>query len=308
MSSPERHRYSAIEGEHWWYRGRRKVYLSHLRAAIGGVPVGRALDLGGGDTMGLAPFARDVVGLDLDGAERARARAGGARVAGKALALPFADRAFDLVTAFDVLERVEDEEQALAEVRRVLRPGGLAMLSVPAYDWLHAHQEGDVRRYTRARIRRALEAADFTVERTTHANVVLFPLIAPTVLAFELLQRLRVVPTSSRHTNLSVPTPPWLAALLYRAFTSELSLSGRFDLPFGHSIVALARRPIPARTKRVKRRAQLRVRALASEPAAPLPSATEAVSSAPRPSDAPLPERGASRADEPVVQDESSRA
>lgn len=292
MSGSEAHRYSAIEGEHWWYRGRRKVYLSHLRAAIGGVPVGRALDLGCGAARGLAPYAREIVGLDLDGAEHALPGLGGARVAGKALALPFADRAFDLLTAFDVLERVADEEQALAEVRRVLRPGGLAVLSVPAYDWLHAHQEGDVRRYTRARIRRALEAADLGVERTTHANVVLFPLIAPTVLAFELLQRLRIVPTAARHTNLAVPTPPWLAALLYRAFTSELSLSGRFDLPFGHSIVALARRPIPARTKRVKRSVHLRVRALAPEPAAPLPSAMGSASTPPRPSDALLPERG----------------
>jgi SAM-dependent methyltransferase len=195
---------------------------------------------------------------------------------GDVRALPMRDRSYDLVTLFDVLEHVDDEQKALGEVRRVLRPGGLAVLSVPAYDWLYAHNDrvaGRVRRYTRARLRRALEAADLKVERLTHANVVLFPLIAPTVLMFKLLEALRIVPATARHTNLSVPTPPWLATVLYRAFTSELSFSGRFDIPFGHSIVAIARRPVPTRTRRVKRRDVPSI--VVDAPAAPLPSSME---------------------------------
>ncbi|MBK7875696.1 MAG: methyltransferase domain-containing protein [Planctomycetes bacterium] len=276
MSSARRS-LARLEGEHWWFRGRRKVYLSHLRAAMGSVRVPRALDVGGADggfAEALTAFAESVVELEPnDAGERSVAvEHAGPRLVGDVRALPFADRRFDLVTLFDVLGRAEDETRALAEVRRVVRPGGLVLVSVPAHDWLHAHG-GDVprRRYTRARLRRALEAADLTVERITHANVVLFPLLAPTVMLFKVLELLRIVPTSDRHTNLSVPTPKWLAALLYRAFTSELSLSGRFDLPFGHSIVALARRPVPSRTKRVKRRVQL-VQCPATEPTAPLPS------------------------------------
>lgn len=278
MSRTRRSKLARLEGEHWWFRGRRKVYLSHLRAAMGSVRVPRALDLGGADggfARALTAFAEEVVELDADPAVLADETShSGPRVAGSIGALPFADRRFDLVTLFDVLGSEGDDARALAEVRRVLRPGGLVLVSVPAHDWLHAHGSAERAagpRYTRARLRRALESADLVVERVTHANVVLFPLIAPTVLLFKVLELLRVVPTSARHTNLSVPTPPWVAALLYRAFTSELSLSGRFDLPFGHSIVALARRPVPSRTKRVKRRVRLVVGAV-EEPRAPLPA------------------------------------
>lgn len=270
-----------LEGEHWWYRGRRRVYLAHLRAALGSVRTGRALDVGGasgGFARGLSRYAETVHAIDLDRRQLGDAEiAGRARlVQGDACALPMRDRSYDLVTLFDVLEHVEDEQRVLGEVRRVLRPGGLTVLSVPAYDWLYAHHdrgETRVRRYTRARLRRALEAADLKVERVTHANVVLFPLIAPTVLMFKLLETLRVVPAMARHVNLSVPTPPWLAAMLYRAFTSELGLSGRFDLPFGHSIVVIARRPVPTRTRRVKRGPSTTIAAETLEStSAPLPT------------------------------------
>lgn len=298
MSRGRRSALARLEGEHWWFRGRRKVYLSHLRAAMGSVRVPRALDVGGaegGFARALTDFAEQVVEVDVahgdDGRDAPRGAERGARegayVTARMEALPFGDRRFDLVTLFDALGTADDEARALAEARRVLRPGGLLVVSLPANDGFFAYGRSGVRSTTRARLRRALESADLNVERVTHASVLLLPLLAPTLALFRLLAALRIVPTSARHTNLAVRTPKWLAPLLYRAFTSELSFTGRFDLPFGHSIVALARRPIPSRTKRVKRRLVQPSESIDAIPSAlptptPSPSSGSAADNSPR--------------------------
>jgi len=288
MQPEAQRQFAELEREHWWFRGRRRVYLELLRAALGSVRVPRALDLGGGAggfSEALGDAAERVVRVDLD-AEALRLaqerRAGPCAVA-DARRLPFRARSFDLVALFDVLEHVPEEARALAEVRRVTRPGGLIVLSVPAYAWLYANNDrvaGHVRRYTRARLRRALEAGGLRVERVTHTNVALFPAIAPAVLLLKLAERLRLVPRRSQHTNLSLPAPRWLSALLYRVFAAELWLSRRFDLPVGHSILALARRPTAERTRRVRPR-----RRAPGEPRAPLPGSPQA--DQPSPADRP---------------------
>ena len=80
-------------------------------------------------------------------------------VAPPGLRLPFEDEAFDLVTTLDVIEHVDDDVATLAELRRVLRPGGLLLVAVPAYMFLWGTQDEvsqHRRRYTNRTLRRAL--------------------------------------------------------------------------------------------------------------------------------------------------------
>jgi SAM-dependent methyltransferase len=238
-----------LEEGHWWFRGRRTVYLGLLRHHFDGERPRRVLDLGcgvGGFLSGLAELGERVLPTDVDRASLALCRERGfPGVVSDGYALPFADASFELVCLFDALEHIPDEHRALAEVARVLAPGGRVVLSVPAYQFLYANNDRvarHCRRYTRSTLRRAIVAAGFTLERNTHTNVFLLPLILPAVLLLKAWERLRPGPPSER-TNLTLPIPAVLQSLLWSAFAAELPFSRRFDWPAGHSILAIARKP-----------------------------------------------------------------
>jgi hypothetical protein len=117
---------------------------------------------------------------------------------------------------------------------------------VPAYPALYANNDRVAhhhRRYTRATLRAAFDGAGLALERNTHANALLLALIAPAVLSLKAWEALVERGRPSARTNLSWPLPRAAHALLYRAFAAELPLARRVDLPAGHSIAAIARRP-----------------------------------------------------------------
>lgn len=240
-----------LEEEHWWFRGRRTVYLGLLRHHLARAKPRRVLDLGcgvGGFLAGLTELGGSVVATDMDREslrycwERGFRRA----VVSNGYALPFADGSFELVCLFDALEHIPDEARALDEVVRVLAPGGRAVLSVPAYPFLFANNDRiarHCRRYTRGTLRRSLERAGLAVERNTHTNVLLFPVILPTVLLIKAWESLRQRAPDPERTNLSFPLPRTLQGALAGLFAAELPFTRRFDWPLGHSILAIARKP-----------------------------------------------------------------
>jgi SAM-dependent methyltransferase len=232
------------EGRHWWYLGMRRISEAllerHLAAASGPLEV---LDAGcgsGGTTAWLGRWGR-VTGLDLstDALGLARQRGLSRLVRGSIEALPFPDQSFDLLTSFDVLYhlRVGDDRRALAEFRRVLRPGGLALIRAAAHDWLRGAHDQAVHtrhRYHRAELIEKLRSAGLRVERVSYVNCLLFPL-AP---AKRLLERR----DPAGCTDLWQPPGP-LNALLGQLLGFEGRLLLRHRLPWGLSVVAVARKP-----------------------------------------------------------------
>lgn len=94
--------------------------------------------------------------------------------------LPFADASFDAVVSADVVCQVENPETAAREFFRVLRPGGLAVVNVPAYMWMWSYHDDSCqtkRRYTRPELAGLLRGAGFGAVETTHWNALPFPAV-----------------------------------------------------------------------------------------------------------------------------------
>jgi SAM-dependent methyltransferase len=225
---------SIDEPTYWWYVARSDL----LRAGLGdwvGRPA-RVLDVGSAD----GPSARWLpqegrVAVDLD----VRGLVAGRDACASALALPFREETFDVVAAFDVVEHCEPETTAVAELARVLRPGGRMLVSVPAYQWAwsdHDVRAGHHRRYTRRRLVEALEREGLRVERATYAFALVFPLFV----AERAGRRLR--PPAPGASRLPQPVPV-VDRLLRGLCRLEARLLARRDLPFGSSVLVAAVKP-----------------------------------------------------------------
>jgi len=246
--------FAKLEQVHWWFRGRRGLYvplLEHVLTAERGHPPRdlTVVDVGCGVGGFLEPMAAfgTVVGMELDlpAIEWCRQRGLPRTVVARCDELPLPDAGADLLTLWDVLEHTPDDRAVLRQLRAALRPGGHLALSLPAYQWLFTNNDKvamHYRRYTRGGIVERLSQAGFEVVKATYVNVLLAPLIVPAVLALKAKQALLPVPDDAT-TNLSFAPPRPINELLFRCFAGELPLLRRVSAPFGHSLFVVARRP-----------------------------------------------------------------
>lgn len=239
------HEYEAmfgLEDIYWWFVARRQLAVEVVGREVGGRSDVRLLDVGCGTGSNLAAFSElaDAAGIDMSAEALAFCRRRGVeRVAYSTVEqLPFADGEFDVVTAMDMLEHTDDDLVALAELRRVLKPGGLLLATVPAYGFLWSEHDEALkhrRRYTAHELRNKLSVRGFHIERTSYFITTLF---LP-ILVMRIHQGLF---KKSTHPQTSVRLlPSWLNGLLVGLLSIERRLFRRMNLPFGVSIVALAR-------------------------------------------------------------------
>jgi SAM-dependent methyltransferase len=239
-----RRMYDAEERQ-WWYAGMREISFGLLDAELSGRSGAarlRLLDAGCGTGNNLRHMAArgEAVGIDVaDAAVRLCRERGVTAARGSVLALPFRDASFDVVTSFDVLYHrwVTDDAVAVRELARVLRPGGLLLVRVPALHLLWgAHDEAvfSRHRYTRGELVALLRGAGLELRRATYCNSFLFPLLA----LRRTLDRI-----SGRHGS----DVQFLAPPLERAFLGLLRIEARLvrhvPLPVGASVMALGRKP-----------------------------------------------------------------
>jgi SAM-dependent methyltransferase len=241
MTHDELHAMLSNDEDHWWYRGRRRV----LRAQLDRLPLApdaRLLDAGCGSGRTLDELARygRVSGVDLSPEAVGAARRRGHEDVQVAQVedLPFDDATFDAVTCLDVVEHTPDDRATLAELRRVTRPGGLLLVTVPAYQGLWSwHDEVNLhfRRYDRSSLRAAARGAGWDVVADTHFNSVL---LGPAA-AVRLAQRRR---PGHGQSDLAL-TPPRLNDVLELPLKLESRLVARGTrLPAGLSLLMVLRR------------------------------------------------------------------
>ena len=227
-----------IERRHFWFSGRAAFVRSVLPDSL--VQGHDVLDVGCGTGSNLVDLHRRgarVAGVDQlrESLVTAGGRCPAARVLeGRADDLPFADGTFDGVTLLDVLEHV-DERSALADIRRVLRPRGWLLVTVPAGQWLWSYRDedsGHLRRYSRRRLEGALTESGFAIERFARYQCALFPMVVVT----RFLGR-----SSSAWRDREERVPGALNSLLAAVNRTEARLAARITLPWGSSLAALAR-------------------------------------------------------------------
>ena len=261
MKPAELQKMYQLEDTYWWFVARRDLvrrllarYLPAgaarrtLASAEAQTASGRRriadIGCGTGATLSLLqPFGR-AVGMDI--AEEAvgfcRERGHQELVQGTAVDLPFADASFDAIAALDILEHLDDDAQAVREIARVLRPGGLLVFTAPAYMFLWSEHDEALnhrRRYVAPQIRALLESAGLEVLKVSYCITLL---LAP-IYAFRLVGRLLGHEKKGEPKTALYTLPGPLNALLIEILYLENRWLARFNLPFGVSLAGVARKP-----------------------------------------------------------------
>jgi SAM-dependent methyltransferase len=163
-------------------------------------------------------------------------------VRGTVASLPFPDQSVDVATSFDVLYCLDDETEraAVAEMWRVLRPGGVLVVNVAALDSLkgsHSTLTQEIRRYTKRRLRALLTGAGFTIERLSFANLSAFPV------AWAVRWRERITGRAETASDSDLQVPPGPINAVFNALLAvEAQIMRIADLPIGTSIICVARK------------------------------------------------------------------
>ncbi|AEG61042.1 class I SAM-dependent methyltransferase [Desulforamulus ruminis] len=228
-----------MECNHWWYKGRREIISKLLNLYLS--PDMKILDAGcgaGGNMVFLEKYG-SVMGIDISPEMVEHCKKIGLMARRESVTrLSFEDQSFDLVLCLDVLEHLENDQKALEELKRVLRPGGLLLITVPSFSWLwgrHDELNQHYRRYDSGELQQILQSAGFQVERSTYFNFFLLPPVW-------LVRKLgRMLPAFGGKTDFQFGCGR-LNLFFYAVMKLEAVLMDYVNLPIGVSQLILARK------------------------------------------------------------------
>jgi SAM-dependent methyltransferase len=232
----------SLEERHWWFVGRRRI-VGEILASLALPGHSRILDAGcgtGGNLQFLSQFG-EVTGVELDDGAAALARERGTWPVLKGSlpdGMPFTGQQFDLIVLLDVLEHIDDDGASLRALQGLLAPGGVLVLTVPAFQFLwspHDEEHHHKRRYRAAGLSGVIRSAGLRLSYLSYFNAWLFPMIA----AVRLVRK--AFPANDVGRDVQLPGPA-LNAMLRAVFGSERRWIGRLRMPFGVSLLAVARK------------------------------------------------------------------
>ncbi len=233
-----------VEDSHWWFVGRRAILESFLKSIVAKFRIPhselRILDVGCGTGANLEMLSQfgSAEGVDVSDDALEFCRKKGLTVQkGLAEMLPYEDETFDITTALDVIEHLDDDIAGLRELFRVTKTGGYSLIFVPAFMWLWGVQD-DISnhriRYTKKQIVERLERAGYTVERATYAN---FTFFAPILGGRTIMKLTGIKPESENNITIS-----GLNGVFGKLFSAERFILNKMNFPFGVSIVIVAKK------------------------------------------------------------------
>jgi SAM-dependent methyltransferase len=231
---------AALEKDHWWFVGRRLLFADVIRRLQ--LPANaRILDVGTGTGSNLR-MLKDLGFENVTGVDRSQvaadfcAQKGFAHVEiGDICALPLPSHQFDLVLATDVIEHVDEDALALTELRRMLKPGGRLLVTVPTFQALWGLQDEvshHRRRYRLGELTAKMRSGHLDVRDAFYFNYLLF---VPILVARVGMRWLGWKADSENELN-----PAWLNAILSRVFNFDVSTASRLRPPFGVSALVVA--------------------------------------------------------------------
>lgn len=249
MEKEQQERYHALGRDYWWLAGKYRIVLDVLERVFrdpAGRPA-RVLDMGCGPGNLLDGLRRRwpaCIGADYseDALRFCRSRDHLSVFRADFQALPLRSNSVDLITSIDVLEHLADDRPAFAEIARVLRPGGRVLISVPAFQFLWGEHDtlyGHHRRYRVPEVRERLERVGLTVERATYFE----PLWMAPLLLYRNLKKIVARGARLDERDDFVPLFAPLNTLLREAVAAERFVLRFTNLPFGVTLLALARKP-----------------------------------------------------------------
>ena len=235
--------YFTLEKDNWWFRVRRNLIFDLLRKYK--VPkTAKIFDFGCGSgyTVGyLQKLGYDASGTDISAEAIEFGLSKGIRNLSVTLngEIRPPEGGFDLILALDVIEHIQDDIGAIRTIERALRPGGMAIITVPAYQWLWGVQDEvahHFRRYTMTGLTSIVKrSGNFKIVRKTYFNTFLFPPIA-VVRMFSKWFNLE-----DRESDFNINNR-FLNGLFYFIFNFETYFLKIFSFPFGVSILLVLKK------------------------------------------------------------------
>lgn len=233
---------AGVEDRMWYYGALHRHVLRSLRSNLPAVASSSVLDAGCG-TGGLlrrlkeAEPAWRLAGLDYSpvACDLARERTGLQIAHGSITSMPFADASFDAVVSCDVVCQVTDAAVAIREFHRCLRPSGIVVLTMPAYQWMYSYHDREVanrRRYNRGEVN-ALLRAKFAIRHSTYWNMIPFPLA---------VVRRKIFPPKVSDSDVHLFSAPVEAAFNGLMAFEHAWLRAGFRMPFGNSVLTVAQK------------------------------------------------------------------
>jgi SAM-dependent methyltransferase len=242
MNTAEYARMFENEDRYWWFVSRRELVMDLVRRYVA-KPDPVIVDIGCGTGATATALGRvgRVVGIDFSplALKACSSRGLGELLRAKAEAIPLATGSVDAIVATDILEHLDDDLAALSEFRRILKPGGQVVMTVPAYQFLWSEHDVALmhrRRYVAAQIGELAARAGFRPVRLGYALSLLFPLALGRVFKRRA--------ASDRPPEAQIkPIPEWLNAALIRFQRLETAMFRRVSLPWGLSVVTVLQKP-----------------------------------------------------------------
>jgi ubiquinone/menaquinone biosynthesis C-methylase UbiE len=244
MNLEEYHKMHAMETDYWWFQGRRRVILDtlkkHCATPDGHRPV--ILDIGCGTGMLLEDLNKmgDATGLDFSKVALEYCKNRGIDKLGRADVrhIPIKDNSVDIITALDLIEHVKDDHGLLAEFQRVLKPGGIAIMSVPAHKGLWSGHDVALhhfRRYEKNEFLDLIKGAGFQLRKYTYSMATAY---VPAMLV-RTYQKMTAQNQDGLATDV-FPLPTWINGMLIKSVEAESMWLQRWNLPIGLSLLCVA--------------------------------------------------------------------
>ncbi|HET8749572.1 MAG TPA: methyltransferase domain-containing protein [Sphingomicrobium sp.] len=228
-----------LDQQHWWYRARRDILAELIRREVRPPEKAEILEIGCGTGHNFAMLAKfghvDAIELDEDSRALAEQRLGRSIMTSPLPELAgISDARYDLIAALDVIEHIDEDAAAIAAIANKLKSGGKFLMTVPAHQWMwsaHDTVNHHKRRYSKSSLRNLIEASPLRIDKLGYFNSLLFP----AAIAERLASKVR----GKDSGDLALPPSP-LNSALEHVFAAERHLVGRFPLPPGLSLFAVA--------------------------------------------------------------------